>query len=158
MKQKGLSLNELHAACLAAVPEVLETMFFEPLVAGPEPATLSTLGPLDYSRVAFVGSARGYLAIAAHRDLAAALAGTFLAIDDQCAPPADAELVLGEIANIICGDALGRCQPDGEFRLSTPHTQLARPAAEVAAERFAWLKFPLHGGPLFVDVMLEPAE
>jgi hypothetical protein len=56
---------------------------------------------------------------------------------------------------MVCGNVLGRFRPDGIFRLSTPVTQLGRPAAELDEPGFIWLRFPLENGPLFVGLTLE---
>lgn len=149
--------DAVRAACLVAVPEVLETMFFEPLVEGPEIGALPASGPLDTSRVDFQGVARGHFTVAAFANLTDALAEAFLGVEEQGSPITSAGLVLGELANMICGNALGRYRPDGIFRISTPLTRLGRPVAELNEPGLAWVRFPLNGGPLFVGLILEGA-
>lgn len=144
-------------ACLAAVPDVLETMFFELLAEAPEVGSLPPAEPLDTARVDFEGTARGYLVVAAPSGLSASLAGAFLAVDDQGAPASNIEFVLGELANMLCGSVLGRFQPDGTFRLSTPVTHRERRLAEPSEPSFHWIRFPLDNGPLFVGLRLEAA-
>jgi hypothetical protein len=144
-------------ACLAVVPEVLETMFFEVLEGAPGAGALSDGGLLGTSGVDFEGSARGQLVVA-DADAEAqtfAFADAFLALEDRDERTPNAGLVLGERANIVCGNALGRWQPNGIFRLSTPVTQLGRPAEELNEPGLVWLRFPLLGGPLFVRLTLE---
>lgn len=151
------SANAFREACLVAVPEVLELMFFEPLIDGPGNETPSGLESLDVSQVDFEGTARGHLIIASSSIMTASLAGTFLAIEGQLLSPTNVGLVLGELANVVCGNALGRYMPEGLFRHSTPLTQLGRPREEVPELASHWLRFPLNGGPLFVGLSLEAA-
>jgi hypothetical protein len=147
-----------NAACLAAVPDVLETMFFELLAAAPDVGTLPPAEVLDSSRVDFEGSARGHLVVAAPSSLPTSLAGAFLALEDQGAPQPNIVFVLGELANMLCGSALGRFQPDGTFRLSTPVTHLERTLAQQREPGFPWIRFLLDSGPLYVGLSLEAAE
>ncbi len=149
--------DSIREACLVAVPEVLETMFFESLVQGPEIGALPASGSLDISRVDFEGVARGHFIVVAFANLTDSLAEAFLGIEERGAPFTNAGLVLGELANMICGNALGRYRPDGIFRLSTPLTRLGRPVAELSEPYIAWVRFPLQGGPLFVGLILEAA-
>jgi hypothetical protein len=145
-------------ACSAAVSDVLEKMFFELVVESPEVCPLPAPGPLDTSRVYFRGSARGCLIVAAPPSLSGCLAAAFLALENQGASASNIEFVLGELANILCGSALGRLQPDGVFRLSIPETHLGRILAEPGGPRFSWIRFPMDNGPLFVGLRLEPSQ
>lgn len=158
MSDQILLRDRASTACLAAVPDVLETMFFESLAEAPEVGSLPPAVLLDTSRVDFEGSVCGYLVLAAPSSLSASLAGAFLALDDQGAPAYNIEFVLGELANMLCGSALGRLQPDGTFRLSTPMTHLERTLAEPSQPGFRWIRFPLDSGPLFVGLRLEASE
>ena len=150
--------EEANKACLAAVPDVLETMFFELLAATPDVGTLPPNGVLDSSRVDIEGGARGYLVVAAPSSVSTSLASAFLAIEDQSAPETNIEFVLGELANMICGSALGRLQPDGTFRISTPVTHLQRTLAEGSEPDCPWFQFLLDDGPLYVGLKLEIPE
>jgi CheY-specific phosphatase CheX len=158
MSGESSSGGSARHACVLAVPEVLETMFFEVLADLPGVGTLPEFGSLDTSRVDFEGSACGHVVVAATSQQTALFAKAFLALDEQAAAAAAGALVLGELANIVCGNVLGRFQPDGSFRLSTPVTQLGRPVAGINEPGFTWLRFPLDSGPLLVGVTLEVAE
>src|ERR1035437_1765667 len=125
-------------ACIEAVPDVLETMFFELLAEAPQIDSLPTEGTMDTSRVEFEGSARGHLVVAAPSSLSASLAGAFLALEDQGTPACNVEFVLGELANMLCGSALGRFEPEGTFRLSTPVTHLGCTQTELGRTGFPW--------------------
>ncbi len=158
MSGEILQWSRASTACVETVPDVLETMFFESLAEAPELSVLPPAEPLDTSRVDFDGSVNGYLVLAAPSGLSASLAGAFLALDDQGASAYNIEFVLGELANILCGSALGHLQPDGTFRLSTPITHLERILAEPSRPGFQWVRFPLDSGPLFVGLRLEASE
>ena len=149
--------DKASAACFDAVPEVLETMFFELLVETPRMGA-PPAGMLDMARVDFEGSARGHLAVLASPDVSGPLAGAFLAVDEQSAREQNIEFVLGELANMLCGSALGRFQPDGSFRLSTPVAHLGRALAESDRTRSDWIQFLLENGPIFVGLSVEGVE
>lgn len=158
MIDETFSGSSVGAACLAAVPEVLETMFFELLADVPDVGSLPASGPLDSSRVEFEGSSRGAFVVAAPPELTGSLADSFLGLEDLEGRDANAGLVLSELANMVCGNALGRYQPNGIFRLSMPVTRLGRPAGELNDPTLTWVRFPLDGGPLYVGLQLEAAR
>jgi CheY-specific phosphatase CheX len=150
--------DRANTACLAAVPDVLETMFFELVAGAPEVGSIAPLELMDSSRVDFEGSARGYLVVAVASSLSGSLAEAFLALEDQGAQELNIEFVLGELANMLCGSALGRFQPEGTFRLSTPLTHRRRTLPEQSEPGFPWIRFPLDSGPLLVGLRLEASE
>ena len=150
--------NSAADACLAAVPEVLEMMFFESMAEAPEIGGSPRLELLDVSRVDFEGSARGYLVRAAPSALSKSLTEAFLALELRQSAPSDVEFVLGELANMVCGGALGRYQPDGSFRVSTPATRLERPSAELTTSNVSWIRFSFYDGPLFVGFQPEATQ
>lgn len=158
MSGESSSVGDVHQMCLAIVPEVLETMFFEVLVDVPGVGPLPEFSLLNISRVDFEGSASGHISVAASARETVSLADAFLALENQDDRVVNAGLVLGELANIVCGNVLGRYRPDGAFRLSVPVTKLGLPAAELAEPGLAWLRFPLSGGPLFVSLAMGAAE
>lgn len=155
MSEESSARDSALQACLAAVPEVLETMFFELPADLPGPGMLPEFSSFDVSRVDFEGSARGHVVVAALAEQTVSFAEAFLALEDQDAGAANVGLVLGELANMVCGNVLGRYQPDGTFRLSTPATQLGRPAVELNEPGSTWVRFPLDRGPLFVGLTVE---
>jgi CheY-specific phosphatase CheX len=71
-------------------------------------------------QVQFNGPLRGSLLMAAEDEAAQMFAPAFLGLDaDQLAPDA-VPAVLAEMANMICGAAISRIEPDGLFSLSAP--------------------------------------
>ena len=157
MSEVASSGGNARESCLAAVPEVLETMFFELLADVPGVSTLPESGFLDTSRVDFEGSARGAFVVAAPPELTGSLADAFLGLEDRDVPNASAGLVLGELANMVCGNALGRYQPNGIFQLSMPVTKLGSAVTEVNDPELTWVRFPLDNGALLVGLKLESA-
>jgi len=157
MSDRNALQERADTACLEAVPEVLETMFFELLSEEPR-IDVPPVGTLDMARVDFEGSARGHLTVAAAPSLSESLAAAFLAIDEQGAQADNIEFVLGELANMLCGSSLGRFQPDGAFRLSTPTAHLGRTLAASSQSGVHWIRFSLDRGPIFVGLSLEGAE
>ena len=154
MTERAIHEQRLHRACLEAVPDVLETMFFEPLVSAPASRPLPLDGALDVSEVSFEGSGRGRLRLAAPSQLTNQLTDSFLA-DAEREGVANGPLVLAELANMLCGRTLGHLQPQGVFRLSTPAAGMDCPAPAIEGRDRDWLCFPLENGPLYVELTLE---
>lgn len=97
--------------------QVLETMFFS-AVLGPsdEPAD----EPCFTALVAFSGSRAGLLAVAADLGTATGLAANFLGMTSDEVPPGQHSVVLGELANVLCGAVLGQVHPEGRFQIMPP--------------------------------------
>jgi hypothetical protein len=130
-------------------------MFFESLAAEPDSVAALDLEVADTSRVSFEGSDRGSLTLALPPHLSKELAATFLDAGDSERDPAGAAPVLSEMANMLCGAALGQYRPDGEFRLSSPRTHLGVAVASLPAPDGGWMRFPLDQGPVFVTLAPE---
>jgi hypothetical protein len=121
--------------------DVLETMFFE-LPLGPvredEPPAA---GAEAY--VEFEGTYRGRIEVRVDVPAAGRLTASFLGREDERTVTApESELVLLELANMLCGAALSRIHPQSHFRLEAP--RLGRP--EESVEPGTWLIAPLESG------------
>ena len=152
------SRDKAFDVCAEVVPGVLETMFFEALEGSPERAVLPAAERLGIAQVRFAGSAQGALCVAAPEGLLLGLTESFLACDDPAAASVQAVLVLGELANMICGNALSHYQPNGDFRLATPVTRFHKAVAAADDVKPDWVRFPLERGSLFVNLLIEPTS
>ena len=136
--------------CEAAMLEVLETMFFE---SPEDEASLLDSPPEDpvAATAVFGGDMQGSLCVAAGPWAARLLAASFLGReDDSTITEAEVRLVACEMANMVCGNALSRIEPQGGFRIATPEIG---PPGEA---RRGWLTFPLEAGA--VAMYLDIAE
>jgi CheY-specific phosphatase CheX len=100
--------------------QTLETMFF----ATPDSVSASAARPsgsLIASSLTFQGSPCGSFAAVVSAPLASLLAADFLGMDDSSGlSPGQAEEVVGELSNIICGAVLSELESGSNFNLSTP--------------------------------------
>lgn len=138
---EGLS-GSAHEMAAAAV-EVLETMFFElpvDLVREAEPP-----GAGLASQVEFSGTRNGRLEVDVEPGAARRLSASFLGREDeQTVTEPEVNLVLLELANMLCGNALSRIEPLGGFQIGAP-----RPVPMTEGGP-GWLVVPVESGRLGV--------
>jgi len=109
-----LSPEDTAAAVTDTAVDVLEKMFYVcTLGPAPEPAP----DEASHYVVAFEGSLNGSFSLSLTPEASAPLASNFLGVDDAAGAEASA---MGELANILCGAALSRMYPNGEFQLGAP--------------------------------------
>ena len=121
-----MTRTELEQALSDAAAEVLETMFFTEVLGEGAMATAGLA-----ARVEFRGTPSGALAVGMALPAAQALAASFLGADE--ATTQEAEEVLGELANMICGSASCRLWPESHFELLHPQPVDYREASAGAA-------------------------
>lgn len=131
--------------------EVLETMFFElpiaPLREDSPPADVPG------AAVEFTGTRRGRLDVRLDAAAARRLAASFLGREDErTVTGPEIELVTLELANMLCGAALSRIEPQGRFRIEAPRLESSMP--EGAGP---WLVAPLESGRVAVRLECEEA-
>ena len=109
----------------AASGEVLETMFFTEIrgIASERGAAAeSGLG----ARLRFEGTPSGVLTVRVSEPALRGLAANFLASEpDEDAADPQLELVMAELANMICGSLLSRVKTETQFRLLSPESLTA---------------------------------
>lgn len=134
-------LPEASGQAAGGALDVLETMFFE-LPLGPVREGEPPAGGAE-AHVEFEGTFRGQIEVRLDVPAAGRLTASFLGREDERTVTApESELVLLELANMLCGAALSRIHPQGHFRLGAP--RLGRP--EASPEQGAWLIAPLECG------------
>lgn len=124
--------------------EVLETMFFElplaPLREDSPPADVPG------AAVEFSGTRGGRLAVRLDTAAARRLAASFLGREDErTVTGPEIELVVLELANMLCGVTLSRIEPQGRFQIAAPRLESCAPE-----EAGPWLVAPLESGRVAV--------
>jgi CheY-specific phosphatase CheX len=147
--------DAMQSACIAATLEVLETMFFELPVEEPSTTEVLDPGPYGLAEVEFHGTADGRLRLAVADEVALLLTESFLATDAADTPQARLFQVLGELANMLCGNALGRFDPHGVYRLSTPTATQGQESDSSRYPATTWTCFPLEAGKLYASMFVD---
>ncbi len=108
--------DELHQLCAAAVPDVLETMFFVNAVEDSAPPPPDPL-VVD---VGFRGSRSGVFTIRLSAGVARDLASGFLGVAVEQVTTGQAIETACELANMLCGGVLSRSETECGFDLEAP--------------------------------------
>jgi CheY-specific phosphatase CheX len=109
---------DLTQALSDSIPEILGTMFFSDVMEDCEDAAAAA-EPLAVS-LFFQGPLSGDFRLRIDLPAARLLAASFLAEEEDALAPAQMEEAICELANMICGGALTRLQPDALYSLSHP--------------------------------------
>jgi CheY-specific phosphatase CheX len=127
--------------------EILETMFFAVVE---EEENDEDAGPDVGARVEFEGTWRGCTEARLNRLSSDAICRDFLGLDfDEDVEENQREHVVGELANMICGAALSRLEPNGKFNLRSP-VKLSGSTPEEAVADGVRVVLPLELGRLEV--------
>jgi len=139
---------EIQETLRLSAAEVVETMFFAELL-GEAPAREDGLT----AKLGFHGGPSGVFTVEVSGCAARSLAAAFLALDEAEVSGEHAAEVVCELANMICGSALSRLEPDATFDLDHPvvvPSGAAEPGAVVRS-------FDLGDGVLSLSLAIEPA-
>ena len=115
---RAVSAEELGRCLESAACDVLETMFFTE--ASPAAAAPSPPGDFLAAVVGFQGTCAGAFTAVVAADAARMLAANFLGVDEDGVTAAEAQGVVSELTNMICGAVLSRLRNEGDFALSAP--------------------------------------
>lgn len=99
--------------------EVLEMMFFVSDAGEPVFESDSAV-PEIAARLTFDGSPSGWLALRMGKMAARSMAADFLGEEVETLTDRQAEEMVCELANVICGSVLSRTESDATFHLSSP--------------------------------------
>jgi CheY-specific phosphatase CheX len=115
----------------AAAADVLETMFFSPVMDEAPVSGTPCEGALA-ARLQFSGARSGAFTVRVTEGAARVIAANFLAEEADEPAPAQVEEVICELSNMICGAVLSRLDRGAHFDLSTP--ALVDPLAVVTSQ------------------------
>jgi len=139
--------SELARVIEASAAEVLETMFFTPVLDEPEPA--SATPAVLCASLTFAGDPPGILQIDIAEAAARNLAADFLGSDASEVSAERAQEVACELANMLCGSILSRVEPNAHFDLSSPE-----PVDRLRGKQAVSRQLYLPSGTLMVSVQL----
>jgi CheY-specific phosphatase CheX len=131
--------------------EILETMFFSGVIESGEHAPE---GKVLTALVSFSGPYSGALGVCAHESAAQALAANFLG-DEEATNPEHATAIVGELANVFCGAALGSLDTSARFAISPPEVSCGCEMSAMMKAMPARRGFQLSEGLLAVGMMLD---
>ncbi|HEV2198776.1 MAG TPA: chemotaxis protein CheX [Bryobacteraceae bacterium] len=132
--------------------QVLEAMFFSPVLGPAEPAECRGR-PRVAALLHFNGKPSGNLEVDADPGVARALASSFLGLDLSDVSDSQVDEVIAEFANMTCGSALSSLGRVEYFHLETP--VVSRPLAYAPAVEGVRRGFLLDGGTLSVCLRVE---
>jgi CheY-specific phosphatase CheX len=148
--------NEIQTALSAAVEEVLETMYFSAVLASAEGAPPSDGGVTSAitAEVRFQGSPAGRFRVSVPMKLASVVSAGFLGREETEVSDSQAEEVVCELANMICGSVLSRLESKATFQIT--HPELVPPEHGVSFEGAGATRwFDLGDGILTVSLELQ---
>ncbi|HKW97091.1 MAG TPA: chemotaxis protein CheX [Bryobacteraceae bacterium] len=145
-----MSESAVDQVLISATTEVLETMFFTP-VLGSTAAAASSSG-LVAAQLAFCGALEGTFAIQVTLPAAREIAANFLGSETGEPSPDAIGEVLTELANMICGSVLSHL--DGEAHFDLSHPQMIDPMA-VAGLEAASRTLEIEGGEVSLFLHLN---
>ena len=136
------------ALLLASSEEVLETMFFISILgvsSGP------LLGEAISASLRFEGIPSGSFTINLSTGSASEMAATFLGVEAELVTNDQLDQVVGELANMICGNALSRAALGKTLNLTHPEIARASSSAHFNASRSIGLE--IENG--FLEIFLD---
>jgi CheY-specific phosphatase CheX len=112
-------MREISELLSTATADVLETMFFTPVI-GEAGAVGATPAPALAARLSFSGAKQGTLAVRISAQAAETIAASFLGEEEGQPAPLKILDVICELANMICGSVLSRLDSEAHFELGHP--------------------------------------
>lgn len=140
-------------ALSAAAADVLETMFFSPLMGEATPDA-SCSEPALMARLKFSGGRSGSFTIRVSAGAAGTIAANFLGEETDTPEPGQVRDVVCEMANMICGSVLSRLDREAHFDLQ--HPELVEACSEPALGSICSL-FEIEGGQVALCLQLDSA-
>jgi|SRR5579864_1032693 len=140
-------------ALSAAAADVLETMFFSPVMGEATPGA-SCSEPVLMARLKFSGGRSGSFTIRVSARAAATIAANFLGEETDDPEPGQVRDVVCEMANMICGSVLSRLDREAHFDLQ--HPELVETCGEPSLGSVCSL-FEIEGGQVVLCLQLDSA-
>lgn len=151
-KPGRMNAGVLAEALAAAVEDALGQMFFT--AAWPACSVAAPGDGFACSSIEFAGQQSGVLMVAAPPTTVDRLLASLQGEEEVTATAAQQAMLLGELANMLCGQMISRCDPEWPLRLGLP---TARPAS-VAQPPDHDLSLESDAGPLRVSLWLTEGE
>ena len=149
--------NEIQTALAAAVEEVLETMCFTTVLASAEgaaPPEGDGGAPALTADLYFQGNPSGGFRVGVPMKLARVVGAGFLGREEIEVSDSQAEEVVCELANMICGTVLSRLESKATFQITYPNLTPTKPGVGFdSASSCRW--FDLGHGILTVSLELQ---
>ena len=148
--------NEIQMALAAAVEEVLETMCFATVLASSEGAAPPEGSgmPAITAQLHFEGNPSGGFHVSVPMKLAHVVSASFLGREEAEVSDSQAEDVVGELANMICGSVLSRLESKATFQITHPESALTERGVSTEGTGVnRW--FDLGDGTLTVSLELQ---
>ena len=141
-------------ALSAAAADVLETMFFSPILGETAPEALPS-APAIAARLRFSGGLSGTFALRVSASAAEIIAANFLGEETEHPAPGQVPDVVCELSNMLCGSVLSRMDSEAHFDLE--HPELVDPL-ELAMPNAASRAFDIGEGEVtvFLEVDKQP--
>ena len=132
--------EQLTALLAPSMAEVLEQMCFILAEQQVCAAAEASAGPSICAQVAFAGAARGTCGISVPTKAAVRIAADFLGESAEGAASTPGELhdVIGEMANMVCGNLLGKAFAQTKCTLGTPEIISCSPALMQNSVALLW--------------------
>ncbi|MBI4874105.1 MAG: chemotaxis protein CheX [Acidobacteria bacterium] len=151
--------NDIQTALVSAVEEVLGTMCFTSVLASAEgdaPPEGDAGAPDLTAELHFQGRPSGGFRVGVPRSLARVVGAGFLGREEIEVSDSQAEEVIRELANMICGSVLSRLESKTTIRISHPEPAPPERGVRVAGAA-ANRGFDLGDGILTVSMELQEA-
>jgi len=132
--------------------QVLETMFFAPVLEPADPASSSGAARVD-TRLTFEGKPSGAFEVDADPGVARTMAANFLGVEESEVNEQQVDEVLAEFTNMTCGSALSSLGCVEYFHLATPRT--SRPVEFAPSINGVRRAFLLENGTLGVCLRVD---
>ncbi|MFN7994809.1 MAG: chemotaxis protein CheX [Bryobacteraceae bacterium] len=152
-----MEASEIGTVLTSAVEEILETMCFTPVLSSAEgdpPPDVEASGPKLCAEVQFHGSPSGGFRVGVPKKLAQAVGAAFLGQEETEVSDSQAEEVVCELTNMICGSVLSRLESKTIFKIT--HPELIPVTGKIgfdAAAADRW--FDLGDGALNVSLIFQ---
>jgi CheY-specific phosphatase CheX len=143
-----MQISELDRLVVESTSEVLETMFFTCIVGdadGDPPDPVST-------KLDFKGTPSGSFGLSLSKDTSRQIAAGFLAEDEFEISQAQADEVVCELTNMLCGSLLSRMESENCFELTHPEL------ASIPESRSYSRNFALESGSIGIWLNLAETE
>lgn len=149
----SLVAHDWAALLLVSSEEVLETMFFCSILGS---SSGPILGETLSASLRFEGIPSGSFTINLSTGAARQMTATFLGVEANLVSNNELNQVVGELANVICGNALSRAAFGTTLNLT--HPEIVRTSSSVRFDSSSGIGLEIENGLLEVFIDFDPAS